>query len=116
MSGQTARTLLVARNTTSNTAEYNWNSWNSNRELNYISASKDINSATTNSNTPIYWEFAFNRVVNVSAVEIFPRGNCCPERNYDLKLEFYLAKDPGIIESVSPLQFQIPTILYLVKN
>ena len=56
-----------------------WQVWNPSD--NYIAHSAENESS--------YWQYVFNTQKRISAVEIYPRAECCPERNENLTVVLY---------------------------
>jgi len=61
-----------------------WNNWNTNGS--YCSSTNSDKKATTGGD---WWEYKFPNVVNIAAIEIYGRSDCCPERFQNMLIQIF---------------------------
>jgi len=61
-----------------------WNNWNINGA--YCTHTNNDGKATTGGD---WWEYNFNTVVDISAIEVIGRADCCPERMQNMLIEIF---------------------------
>ena len=61
-----------------------WNNWNTNGT--YCSSTNNDRKAATGGD---WWEYKFPDVVNITAIEIYGRADCCPERFQNMLIQIF---------------------------
>jgi len=61
-----------------------WNSWNINGS--YCAHTNWDGKASTGGD---WWEYTFPQAVNIAAIEIYGRADCCPERMANLVIQVF---------------------------